>query len=162
MNKYFNGCTTIEDVKRVFKELAKALHPDNGGDAEAFKAMMQEYQAAFNRLKNTHTNAAGETYTSEKETTETPEQFAEIINKIIFMDGVKIEIIGSWVWLSGNTMIYKDEIKAVGFWWSKSKKAWYYTGEKEHHKRRGHYSMSGLRDKWGSVEVEREEQKRLA
>lgn len=162
MNKYFNGCRTIEDVKKVFKELAKALHPDNGGDAEAFKAMMQEYQAAFNRYKNTHTNAAGETYTSDKETTETPEQFAEIINKIIFMDGVKIEIIGSWVWLSGNTMIYKDEIKAAGFWWSKSKKAWYYTGEKEHHKRRGHYSMNGLRDKWGSVEVEREEQKRLA
>lgn len=59
-------------------------------------------------------------------------------------------------------MIFKDQIKAAGFWWSKSKKAWYYTGEKEHQKRRGHYSMSGLRDKWGSVEVEREEQKRLA
>lgn len=160
--KYFENCRTIEDVKKTFKELARRLHPDNGGDAEAFKAMMQEYEKAFNRLKNTHYNSQGETYDKETETTETPEQFAEIINKVIFMDDVKIEIIGSWVWLSGSTMVYKDEIKAAGFWWSKSKKAWYYTGEKEHSKRRGRYSMNKLREKWGSVEVEKEEQKRLA
>lgn len=160
--KYFTNCRTIEDVKKTFKELARRLHPDNGGDAEAFKAMMQEYGQAFERLKNTHYNAEGKTYEKKTESTETPEQFAEIISKIIFMDGVKIEIIGSWVWLSGNTMIYKDEIKAAGFWWSKSKKAWYYTGEKEHHKMRGHYNMRELRDKWGSVEVEKEERKKLA
>lgn len=160
--KYFKDCRTIEEVKQAFKDLVKRLHPDNGGNEEEFKTMMQDYNTAFNLYKNIHTNAAGETYESERKTTETPEQFAEIINKVIFMEGVKIEIIGSWVWLSGNTMIFKDQIKAAGFWWSKSKKAWYYTGEKEHQKRRGHYSMSGLRDKWGSVEVEREEQKRLA
>lgn len=162
MTRYFAGCRTIEDVKKAFKEYAKKLHPDAGGDAEAFKIMMQEYHAAFDRLKNTHTNAAGETYESEKQTTETPEEFAEIINKIIFMQDVKIEIIGSWIWLSGNTMTYKDEIKAAGFWWSKSKKAWYYTGDKEHHKRRGHYNMKELRNKWGSVEIEKEEQRKIS
>lgn len=160
--KYFTNCRTIEDVKKVFRDLAKKNHPDAGGNAETFKEIMQEYNKVFEMYKNIHTNAAGETYESEKQTTETPEQFAEIISKVIFMDGVKIEIIGSWVWLSGNTMIFKDQIKAAGFWWSKSKKAWYYTGEKEHQKRRGHYSMSGLRNKWGSTEVETEKQEKLA
>ena len=156
--KYFNDCKTIEDVKKAFKEHAKRLHPDSGGDAEEFKRMMQEYEAAFNRCKNVHASASGETY--EKETKETPEQFAEIINKVIFFDGVKVEIIGSWVWLSGNTMLYKDEIKAAGFWWSKSKRAWYYSGD-GHRMRRGHYSLNALRDKWGSVEVEKTKQEKI-
>ena len=49
---YFMGCETIEDVKARFKELAKRLHPDNGGNAEEFKKMMSEYTIAFNRYKN--------------------------------------------------------------------------------------------------------------
>lgn len=95
--KYFKDCRTIEEVKQAFKDLVKRLHPDNGGNEEEFKTMMQDYNTAFNLYKNIHTNAAGETYESERKTTETPEQFAEIINKVIFMEGVKIEIIGSWV-----------------------------------------------------------------
>lgn len=159
--KYFSKCKTAEDVKATFKDLAKRLHPDCGGDAEEFKKMMNEYTEAFNRLKNTHENAAGETY--EKETTETPEEFAEIINKIIHFADCKIEIIGSWVWISGNTAIYHEELKTAGFWWSKNKKAWYFTGETERkNKRRGRYTMNQLRNKWGSEEIKTEDQKKLA
>ena len=121
---------------------------------------MNEYREAFERLKTVHVNQAGETY--EKETTETPEQFAEIINKVIHFDGVNVEIIGSWVWLTGATMIYKDEIKAAGFWWSKTKKAWYYNGSDKKTTHRGRYSMDGLRDHWGAQTIEKEEQRKLA
>ena len=158
--KYFRECRTIEDVKRVYRELAKKLHPDCGGDAEAFKSMQAEYTEAFNRLKNIHTTQTGETY--EKETTETPEQFADIINKVIHFDGVTVEIIGSWIWLTGNTMIYREEIKKTGFWWSKSKQAWYYNGSDKKTRRRGRYSMDGLRDHWGAQEVKAEERRKLA
>lgn len=158
--KYFKDCKTIEDVKRVYRELAKKLHPDCGGNAEAFKAMSAEYTEAFNRCKNIHTNFDGETY--EKETTETPEQFAEIINRVIHFDGVHVEIIGSWIWLTGNTMLYKDEIKAAGFWWSKTKKAWYYNGDDKKSRHRGRYNMNELRQKWGSQDVEAEERRKLA
>lgn len=117
---YFKNCRTIEDVKRTYRDLAKKLHPDCGGNAEEFKKMSAEYQTAFNRYKNIHESKKEdsktdqqETYT--KETTETPEQFAEIINAIIGLAGLKIEIIGSWVWVSGNTFIHKDALKAAGF-----------------------------------------------
>lgn len=157
---YFTGCTTAEELKKAYHKAAAKLHPDNGGDAEEFKRMQQEYQKAFDRLKNVHKTQSGETY--EKQTTETAAEFMDIIEKIIHFDGVKVEIIGSWIWLSGNTMTYKEEIKAAGFWWSKSKKTWYYNGETEKkHKIRGHYNMSQLREKWGSVEVEKEERQRI-
>ena len=157
--RYFTECRTAEELKKAYHRMAAKLHPDNGGDAEEFKAMKADYEKAFELLKNVHMNAEGETY--RKETTETAADFMDIIEKIIHFEGVKVEIIGSWIWLTGNTMQYKDEIKAAGFWWSRSKKAWYYNGDTEHKRRRGHYSMNGLRDKWGSVEVEKKEQQRL-
>ena len=161
MNKYFANCTTIEDVKSTFKVLAKQLHPDCGGSSEEFKSMMGEYQTTFESLKNVHSDSEGRTYDT-KETSETPEQFANIINKIIFFDGVVIEVIGSWLWLSGNTYPYKDQIKAAGFHYSKSKKAWYYNGKTEKTYSRGRYTMTKLREKWGSETVKTEKQLQLA
>lgn len=156
--RYFEGCKTIEDVKKRYRELAKKLHPDCGGTEEEFKRMSAEYETAFERYKNIHQTAAGETY--EKETTETPQDFADIINRVIHFDGVSVEIIGSWVWLTGNTLIYKDQIKAAGFFWSKTKKAWYYNGSKEKSHRRGRYSMDGLREKWGTQKVKEDKDTR--
>lgn len=158
--KYFGNCKTAEDVKQTFKDLAKKLHPDCGGDAEEFKVMMNEYSKVFNLLKNIHMSAKGERY--EKESHETPEKFADIISKIIFFEDVKIEIIGSWIWVSGNTMAYKDQLKEAGFWWSNKKKAWYYNGETE--KKRHYsvgYSLDQLRDMWTCQDVQTEERKKI-
>lgn len=43
MATYFKGITSIEDIKRKYKELAKALHPDMGGSHAMFVDMKQEY-----------------------------------------------------------------------------------------------------------------------
>ena len=161
MNKYFTNCATIEDVKFTFKVLAKQLHPDCGGNDEQFKLMMNEYQASFERLKNVHADSEGRTYKT-KETSETPEQYADVISKIIFFDGVVIEIIGSWIWLSGGTFPYREQLKEIGFRYSGSKKAWYYTGKAEKAFHRGRYSMNKLREKWGSETIKTEKQLQLA
>ncbi len=68
---YFKNCKTIEDVKNIFKTLAKKLHPDNGGNPEEFKNMMAEYKIMFDRLKNIHQSKDGDTY-EKKTTSETP------------------------------------------------------------------------------------------
>ena len=156
---YFETCSTNEEIKATYKKLAKQLHPDCGGSDADFQELQRQFKEAFNRCGSTFTNKDGEQYT--KTTGETPEEFMNIINQVIHLDGIKIEIIGSWVWLSGNTMQYKEIIKGAGFWWSKSKKAWYYTGEKEHHKRRGRYSLDQLRDRWTHQEIETEKQARI-
>ena len=158
--KYFTECKTIEEVKAAFRDYAKKLHPDCGGDAAEFRRMMDDYNIAFNRYKDIHKAADGTTY--EKQTTETAAEFAEVINTVIHMDGIIIEIIGSWVWLEGNTYPYREQIKAAGFFFSKNKRAWYHNGDKEKSRKKGHYSMEQIKEKFGCETVETIQQMKLA
>ena len=161
---YFKNCRTIEDVKETYRKLAKKLHPDCGGDAEEFKKMMAEYTVIFKRLKNVHrTEEKKEQAEQESHTeyTESPEDFADIINKVIFMDGVEIEIVGRWVWLSGNTYAYKDDIKAAGFFWSSKHKKWYWNGGTKKSKKHSKLTFDQVKDLHGCKTVKTAKQARL-
>lgn len=119
--KYFNGVNTVEDLKKEYKKLALKYHPDrNGGDGEIMKAINNEYEKLFERLKNIHTAADGTTYT--KATTERSDEFISIINNIININA-DIEIIGSWIWVF-NGYEARETLKENGFKWANRKKAW--------------------------------------
>lgn len=161
--KYIKNVTTLEDLKKVYKKLAMKMHPDRGGDEEEMKVLNNEYDDLFAKLKNTHKNKDGETYT--KETSETPEQFKDIINKLFSfkMKDVDIEIIGSFVWLSGNTKEYKEEIKSLGFRYSPKKYSWYKAPDDYKKRSRKNYDMNTIRKMYGSEKVvQSEKQKTLS
>jgi hypothetical protein len=42
-----DGRATVRDVKRAYRVKAKDVHPDRGGDPEAFKALQQHYERAL-------------------------------------------------------------------------------------------------------------------
>ena len=153
----FRDCKCIEDVKKLFRELAKKLHPDNGGDVKAFQKMKLEYEQAFNRFKNIHRNHEGGYY--EKETTETAQEFADIIEKVINLDGIAVEICGDWVWITGHkTKDHKEIFKRCGFRWSQNKQAWYYhEGTYRRWHGRKSYTMDDIRTVYGSRKVKEEE-----
>lgn len=44
--KYFKDITTPEDLKKAFRAYCVTMHPDKGGNAEEFKAMLNEYEQA--------------------------------------------------------------------------------------------------------------------
>lgn len=122
--KWFNNPKSIEELKKQYKNLAIKNHPDRGGNLKNMQEINVEYDILFKQLKNIHETTEGKTY--EKETTETPEEFKNIIDKIISIDNIMIEIIGSWIWITGNTFPHKELLKVLNFRFSKSKKAWYY------------------------------------
>ncbi len=145
---YFTNCETLEELKKEYKKLAMANHPDMGGDEETMKAVNAEYDKVFIKVKNVHRNKDGETYT--KENTETANEFKDIIEKLIKMNGIEIEIIGCFIWVSGDTKPNKDAIKAMGFRWHSDKKMWYKAPESYRKKSKAQYSIEEIRDMFGT------------
>ncbi len=161
---YFKNCKTAEELKKAYREWAKKLHPDLGGNAEEFKAMQNEYEKLWERLKNVHQNVKGETYTKTSDTTtETPQEFINIINTLIRLRGIEVEICGSWIWVSGDTRTHKEILKQLSFKWAHKKKAWYYHKDKFRKKSHEELTMDEIRDMFGSkrYEQEQEEEKKL-
>ena len=148
MANYFENVKTLNDLKAEYRRLAMANHPDLGGST----AVMQEINAAYDRLfaelKDAHNAAADE----EHQTNEMPNEFRDIITALLRMDGLKIELCGCWLWITGNTRAHKDELKALGCHWSQQKAAWSW-----HHRDpgarwyRGKRTMQEIRRKYGTI-----------
>jgi len=152
--KYILNVTTLEDLKKEYKRLAMQHHPDCGGDTETMKAINNEYDFLFEKLKNTHKNKDGKYYTKES-TEETAGEWREVINSLIRlrMENVLIEVIGSFLWISGNTKPYKDQIQALGFKWSQNKTSWYMSPKGYRKYSSKQYGMNDIRDMYGSSKV---------
>lgn len=150
--KYFADCKTVDDVKKTYRKLAKELHPDAPtGSEEAFKALQAEYDKAFDRLKNYHEGKDGETYY--KESAETAEMFRDVIDKIINIMNCSIDIVGSWIWVTGETFNCKDILSEAGFRWASKKKAWYWHSPEDGCTRGGKMSLDEIKIKYGCQTV---------
>lgn len=151
--KYFIDIKTLEELKKAYRRLAMQHHPDCGGDTETMKHINAEHDELFEVLKLQHNaQAAADSTGKTKATTETAEEFRQILDLLLRLDGLEIELCGSWLWIGGNTRANKDELKAAGCKWSKSKAKWYW-----HHAEagarwyRGKSSMAEIRSKYGST-----------
>lgn len=158
--KYFNGIKTAEEAKQLYHELAKRLHPDNGGDVEEFKKMQAEFSDLWNRVKSVHRNSEGAEYHSE--TNETASAYMKIVDIVFRMKDVDLELCGTWLWATGSTYQYRETFRDLGFRWSKSKRAWYYSPEGFTGRRKGYYSLNEIRQTYGSEKFQRASQKTSA
>ena len=145
--KYFTNVKTLDELKKEYRCLSKLYHPDCGGDEEAMKAINNEHDELFELLKKKH-NATADEY---HQTTETAEEFRSILNALMKLDGLDIELCGSWLWIGGETKKHKEALKAMGCNWCSKKKLWSWHHKEEGHKGyRGKRSMQEIRNKYGS------------
>jgi curved DNA-binding protein CbpA len=147
---------TIEAIKRQYHKLAMRWHPDrDGGDLKTMQEINAEFDELRKRYYNVHEGKNGSTYTDENQTTTTDvdDRFVEIIDQLIKMDGVGIEICGSFIWLSGNTYTHKADIKALGFRWASKKKMWFLAPQGWKKRGRRELGMDEIRGTYGSVKV---------
>lgn len=145
--KFFATVKTLDELKAEYRRLAMKHHPDRGGDLETMKAINAEHDRLFEILKKQH-NASADEY---HQTTETAEEFREVLNVLLKLDGLTVELCGSWLWISGNTKANKEALKAAGCRWSQNKSMWYWRHPEEgRHYRKSNKSMSDIRMKYGS------------
>lgn len=163
--KYFNNVNTLEELRRQYKELLKQYHPDNPqGSTEACQEINAEYDRLFKVLKDKHESKSDKTADSaaHKESSynanmydwENDKALREVLQKIINFDGIEIEIVGAWIWISGNTYNYKKELKELGFKWASQKKQWYFHTEAFRKRSHKSLSMEDIRNYYGSTKVQ--------
>ena len=105
---YFNECKNLDEVKAVYKKLAMKHHPDRGGDT----IIMQEINNEYEEIKSDPFF----NFSSQKdEAKQDFLEFPDIIDQVIGFKCIVIELCGNWVWLSGQTYPYKEELKKIGF-----------------------------------------------
>ena len=60
--KYFKDVSTLEELRRQYKELLKKYHPDNPqGSTEATQEINSEYDRLFKVLKDKHESKSDKT-----------------------------------------------------------------------------------------------------
>jgi len=151
--KYFTNVKDITSLRKLYYKLALINHPDKGGNEETMKAINNQYETASRNIINGNTEFSTSRKVYE---TEVSEELMSKINEIIHFTELTIEVIGGWIWISGNTYPKKAEIKEAGFKFSNNKTAWYWHSTNYRKRSKKQFSMSGIRDLWGAQTVETE------
>ena len=115
---YFKNIKTLDELKAAYRRLVMQHHPDRGGDTATMQQINAEYDELHEVLKNKHNATADEAH----QTTEAPEEFRQIIELLLKLQGLTVELCGSWLWISGDTLQHKDKLRAAGCRWSANKK----------------------------------------
>jgi len=160
MKKYFKNINSLEELRRAYKELLKTHHPDNGGNVADMQEINAEYDKLFKTLKDCHdSRTAGNTskqsdYNANMYDWENDRTLREMLEKIINFNGIEIILVGAWIWLDGNTYSYKDELKTIGFKWSRNRKKWYWNNGEYIGRGNKKITFSQIENKYGSTRFE--------
>lgn len=148
MKKWFEGISDLDALKARYRELAKTHHPDHGGSVQD----MQEINAEYDKLSAVlpKRKADGTTYQPRPEQREAPEKFRAAVMAVINLNGVEIELCGSWLWATGNTKPHKDIFKRAGYQWSQNKQSWFWHEEGYQKTSKKKFSLDEIRDMYGS------------
>jgi hypothetical protein len=141
----FEQIHTLDDLKRRYHALCKELHPDCGGSTEAMQALNAEYAQILKRVMNAD-------FSTEAETSEL--LYRDKIAAIAHLEGLELEIIGKWLWVSGNTYAHRETLKREGFNFAPVKKLWFFRALEYRTRTRGEaQDINDIRTKYGSERV---------
>jgi hypothetical protein len=124
---YFDGLTVAE-IKSAYRRLARENHPDLGGDTEVMQEINRQYEAALKACNGQVSRDAEGTEHTYKWDEETERRLMEMIDKLIAikMENVNIDLIGIWIWITGDTKPHRKILKAMGCIWHSTRGCWYY------------------------------------
>ena len=147
--KWFQNITTLDELRSEYRRLALLHHPDRGGSTADMQEINNEYDLLSKRLINGNASfSQGRKSWEHFVSTEIRNKLLEVI----FLEGISIEVIGSWIWITGTLAAPSLGERPLKF--SPNKLAWYWQSG-DYRKRNGkQFSMEEIRAMWGTREVE--------
>ena len=141
---------TPQTLKQAYRQACLKHHPDLGGDEN----MMKVINEAMEILRKCSWTP-NECREASKDSPLTDEM-ADLWNKIKTWPGLAGEIVGTWIWVTGDTRKYRKELKSLGLKWSNNKTAWYWhpAGYRKRSKRS--FEMNDIRTMFGTTELKTE------
>ena len=155
--EWFGETQTIEDLKGEYLNYLKKWKNDSDIMAEInsqYEELLSQFGEELNK-KIDEENASLPVQYQKKHFEACKDKFAEMLNKVVDFN-MSIEIIGQWIWCF-DSYEYHEQLKDLGFWYSKSKKAWVFSGDKKKLVRT-HNKIDDIRKKWGSEQIKEKEQ----
>jgi hypothetical protein len=141
----------LDDLKKQYLKLAKKYHPDAGGTTAQFQDLQNEYEKLFDKI------IQGSSLNNEQKQTEIQidEAIREVVNKLVLIEGIDIELIGKWLWITGNTYPYRAIFKSVGMFPTKKNNVFYWVYKGVESAGRGKMTIEEIKQKYGSHKIEK-------
>lgn len=147
----------IDSLKKQYFKLAKKYHPDAGGTTAQFQNLQAEYEKLLKDLLN------GSNLNKEQQQNEViiDKAIRDIIDQLINIENINIELIGKWLWISGDTYPVRQVLKNAGLIFIKKegKPYWVYKGVES--SSRGKTTMEEIKKKYGVFEMKPPKTKRI-
>jgi hypothetical protein len=159
---HFDGYTTEAEIKKLYRKLAFQRHPDHGGSTVEMQTLNAEYHAALAACngQSDRDNSGRERryWYDEKIEQAVMDKIAEILSARL--PDIEVSLIGTWIWIAGNTKPVKEQLKAIGCKWHRERECWFWNA-KPWHARSSNGSLESLALKYGVTRFENEKQERL-
>lgn len=141
------GSADLASCETAYRRAAMKYHPDRN---PAGADMMKAINAAIAAIRKWYAEGRDE-LRPHNNPTGYGAALNDALNALAGLDGLDIEICGSWVWVGGNTKTHKDALKAAGYRWGRQKAKWYFRPEGYKRRHRGKaWTMDQIREYHGS------------
>jgi len=147
-----------EALKHAYRLACFKYHPDRVGDL----MQMQLVNAAMEYLSKIDFAWSMNQKDKADKTTPLTETIKTVWGMVSHFPGLNGELIGTWLWVSGDTRPYKDHLKAAGFKWAPKKKTWYFHEGGFRKRSKTAFTMDNVREMWGSENLESDKYQAVA
>ena len=149
---YFSNLFTVEAIKKTYRKLCFKFHPDRGGDTAIMQEINGQYKKALQSVdgqKQEGSDGHDHTYYYDADVEQAlMDKISELLS--FKMANIDIALIGTWIWILGDTKPYKSVLGKDGACcrWHTKRKCWYWH-EGKHRSRGSKYKLSELAVKYG-------------
>lgn len=146
-----SGELSKEDIKKAYKRASLKHHPDRNKDNPIAAEIMKAINAAFDFLMANFEKINQYQSADESCRYNYGEELEQVLSELSALAGIVFEVIGNWVWISGETKTHKEVLKVMGCKWASQKKQWFYRPE-EHKSlwNRKEHTMDEIREMYGT------------